>query len=355
MLFITSSFLKDYSVDGFALELLESLEVKHVDFRVSSNALIGQPFPDKFKSKIAQRTSNDFQLLINPACFLSHFGVDKKTILYTVWDSTMVPTEYVQEVNKARLCLVPSEETKRIFQNSGVNIPIEVLNHWYDSYNLYSNPIYSKEYTFGSAGQICEDPRLDKKNMVNLIESFQSAFQGNENVKLRIKTSCSSNDIPCSDPRVEILKKDLTIQEMNTWYNSLDQYVNVSRYESYGRHMLEALGCGVPLITTAVGGPVEYLQHVPNLYRSIGHQTVYNRNPGSIYSKGYWYEPNCDELISVMKHVYKRSPKSSNALSLYNSSFNEVETQFGYIKDNFGKYALRNKYIKVLSRFTHGD
>jgi glycosyltransferase involved in cell wall biosynthesis len=352
MLHITSSFLKDYSMDGFVIELLEQLDNNRFPYMISSTSFVGKAFPDKYRFRFSSRKPTDFQLVINPACFLHNFGIDKQTIIYTVWDSTMLPVQYVNEINKARLCIVPSEETKRVFQNSCVTIPIEVINHWFHSNVFYKNPSWKPNFTFGSAGQIVEEPKVDKKNLQNLIDTFQDTFKNNESVTLKIKTSPESKDLETNgDSRVEILKKDINSSDMCKWYNSLDYYVNVSRYESFGRHMLEALGCHIPLITPFVGGPVEYLKMCPDLYHPVGYKTVHNSNPDSIYKNGYWYEPNLDELSSVMYHVFRNETKISTVNPhLFTGKLDD--SRFEVITKNFDHYSVMKKFVKVLSRFT---
>src|SRR5260221_295498 len=102
MLFVTGSFLKKHSVDGFALNVLNLLSNYGIDFRLDSSAHGDPILLDKFKNKCESRIPGSYRLIINPACFIGHYGTDSKTIVYTMWDSTLLEPQHAFELNKCK-------------------------------------------------------------------------------------------------------------------------------------------------------------------------------------------------------------------------------------------------------------
>ncbi|MBI5001489.1 MAG: glycosyltransferase [Euryarchaeota archaeon] len=58
---------------------------------------------------------------------------------------------------------------------------------------------------------------------------------------------------------VSIVSTEKTIEELNYWYNSADLFILTSTAEGNPTVMFEALSCGLPVITTNVGGVKEIL------------------------------------------------------------------------------------------------
>jgi glycosyltransferase involved in cell wall biosynthesis len=102
-----------------------------------------------------------------------------------------------------------------------------------------------------------------------------------------------------NDPRIEVVNDPLSPAALADWYRSLTCYVNASYGEGFGLHLLEAMGCGVPLISTTFSAVGEVFDS------SVGYEVSYKlieaRN--KIYS-GRWADPNNDELIARMREVH---------------------------------------------------
>lgn len=55
-------------------------------------------------------------------------------------------------------------------------------------------------------------------------------------------------------------------QEMARLYRYADVFISTSRYEGFGLPLLEAMGCGTPVVTTDSGGVLDFSHHMESAY-----------------------------------------------------------------------------------------
>jgi glycosyltransferase involved in cell wall biosynthesis len=116
---------------------------------------------------------------------------------------------------------------------------------------------------------------------------------------VKITPNCPPLDVP-DDPRVEVLRATLPHADLAAWNRSLTCYVNASFAEGFGLHLLEAMACGRPLVSTHYSGLTEFFDE------SVGyvapHRLVEARN--GVYA-GRWADPDDAGIIDAMRRVYR--------------------------------------------------
>jgi glycosyltransferase involved in cell wall biosynthesis len=152
--------------------------------------------------------------------------------------------------------------------------------------------------TFGTAGALDEGGL--RKNVQRVIDLFRRAFSDRTDVRLKVKITPRSPPVNThGDPRVEVVNTGLAPHALADWYRALTCYVNASYGEGFGLHLLEAMGCGVPLISTTFSAVGEVFDAAVGY--EVGFRMIEARN--KIYS-GRWADPNDDELIARMREVH---------------------------------------------------
>jgi glycosyltransferase involved in cell wall biosynthesis len=116
------------------------------------------------------------------------------------------------------------------------------------------------------------------------------------------------------DARLHFLGGLLTDEQLATLYNGADAFVYPTKAEGFGLPCIEALACGLPVITTPVSAQQTFLQHVPDLYYAVEYRAAPLEDPdyahfyGAEYQGtpfGNWALPDMDSLRAGMRDVYE--------------------------------------------------
>jgi glycosyltransferase involved in cell wall biosynthesis len=217
-----------------------------------------------------------------------------------MWETDTLPVDSIKHLNRCGLVIVPSRWGAKCFRANGVNVPIEVVPLGYDPEFFYPATLVnrSKYCTFGTAGALDEGGL--RKNLQRVIDLFSRAFPSERDVRLRVKITPRSPQVQTrGDARIDVVDTHLSPAELADWYRSIDTFVNASAGEGFGLHLLEAMACGVPLISTTFGGVGSFFNSLSGY--EVGYEMVEAQN--AIY-KGNWSDPNDSELMDSMRLVY---------------------------------------------------
>lgn len=182
--------------------------------------------------------------------------------------------------------------------------------------------IYSKEtFTFLHVASLDEN-----KNQELLIKSFRKLAIISERIHLRI---AGEGDMLLS---LRNLAKDLKIDYQVTFLGRISReklmsemhqsncFVLSSNFETFGVVLVEALVCGLPLISTRCGGPEDIVNETNGLLVSVGHQ---------------------QELENAMLYMYDNAHK-----------YNKVKLSSDAI-EQFGAESFINKTAKFYKMGVH--
>ena len=298
------------------------------------------------------RIPNEFQ---NPGKF--NIGVTAGV------ETDVVSAEFLMGCNKMNLIIVPSNFTAETFKrchydkNQEVDgeqqkvgqveleRPIEVLFEGVDT-DIYRplnsseiksdftdelNNLLKEDFVYLHVGQLTRGKYgEDRKNIPLMIKCFLQAFTNNPNppallLKINganfsvldrketvarideIKNKFSEADII---PNVYLLHGDLTIKEMAMLYNNpkIKGFVSCTHGEGFGRPMLEASCCGLPVIASKWSGQMDFLNDKESLMIN-GHL---GEIPDSqvwepiVVKPGQWYNVNEADVIGKFRMFHKK-------------------------------------------------
>ncbi len=340
-LFLAGHILGLGGYDHLVLNILKGLMAAGVNVcRDRRSCFRKQLVPRDLRPSELVRRGHQPRLAIAPPHLLRRYRPDARTVAYTMWETDTLPPDGVKHLNRCGLVIVPSKWGMECFRAGGVAVPIEVvpLGHDPGVYSPASEPQQQPGVcTFGTAGALDEGGL--RKNVQLAIEQFRAAFPDEADVRLRVKITPRSPRVRThGDPRIEVVDTGLSSQQLTDWYRSLDAYVNASAGEGFGLHLLEAMACGVPLISTRFGGVGSFFDS--RFGYEVGHELVEVRN--AIY-RGLWSAPDAAGLASRMREVYRdrrRAAERGRLASLRAGQFRWEDTirklvivliQHGYI------------------------
>jgi glycosyltransferase involved in cell wall biosynthesis len=170
----------------------------------------------------------------------------------------------------------------------------------------------------------------DRGGIQYLLEAYLSEFSSKDNVLLLIKINPAYgilnldeiiNQLKPKDKNDEELPKIIfdtstyNYNQMIDFYNKGDVFVSPTRAEAYNLPLIEAMACGLPVITTTFGGQTDYCNEenswlVGGLLFEVKHEIQYEGIR--------WLTPDLEDLKKAMRKSFSNSEetkqKGQNAL-----------------------------------------
>ncbi|MFE2752473.1 FkbM family methyltransferase [Actinosynnema sp. NPDC059335] len=150
-----------------------------------------------------------------------------------------------------------------------------------------------------------------RKNPWGLVEAFQRAFEGRDDVRLVLKAINGDKNPHTAerlrvkvldDPRIELIERYLSVEELDELYASSSAYVSLHRSEGFGLTVAEAMARAMPVISTDYSSTAEFLDArtgwpVPHRLVPVG--------PGNhpYPATAVWAEPDLDAAARAMREV----------------------------------------------------
>jgi glycosyltransferase involved in cell wall biosynthesis len=234
----------------------------------------------------------------------------ERLIIGSMWESTLVPEEHVEEINRAATLLyVPCQQNLESYQDCGVRVRIKICHLGVDPEQFpYLTRSRQEFFTFGSFGDF--SPR---KGIDVLVRAFQDEFSPGEPVRLLLKNTGRREPPPyaAGDPRVTLLTEFMDQGRLLQLLRQMDAFVLPSRGEGFGLCGLEAMATGLPLIATNWSGPTEFLDPAdswPLSYRVVDAGGIGSN--GTHYF-GQWAEPDYEHLRFLMRWLFEHPEEAA--------------------------------------------
>ena len=202
----------------------------------------------------------------------------------------------------------------------------------------------------------------DRKNIGVLIKSFLKSFSNipnspalvlktnganfslldRENIKKRIK-EVKNMFKGVKTPNIYLIHGDFTIEEMSTLYNhpKIGAFITCTHGEGFGRPMLEATCCDLPVIASKWSGHLDFLTDAESMLidgfiKPVPKSALW---PPIIIEPSKWFDVNEADVVRKIRTFHKKRKliqKKANRLGKKNRrefSLTAMATQFNKIID----------------------
>lgn len=246
-----------------------------------------------------------------PTAFLGH----RIRIGVFVCEADQIPPEWVRACNRFHLIAVPSRFCRNAFLRSGVTTPVMVVPHGVhpahapgrtappdDRFVFYNN------FRCQVAG---------RKGYRELVRCFQAAFQGRDDVVLRLRAGDARwlpacRGWPDFGGLVEFDPPEpLSMDEAAAVYSAVHCTVHPSKGEGFGLVPLESIACGTPVIAPAHTGMADYLGPDNAVILRTG-ETI--RAPRADHQCGRYHSVDEEHLIELLRRMPERWPEEQERL-----------------------------------------
>lgn len=218
---------------------------------------------------------------------------------YTPWESTYLPSGWIENMNKCDEVWATSEWVAEVYRNAGVKPPVFVYEHGVDD---MWRPVARKKSDVVRFLHVGE-PAFRKGGQMTL-DAFREAFGDSKDVHMTFKTYDQHRLGAWTPERitlpelaynnVSVLSKTLRPAELLDLHYRNDVMVYPSYGEGFGLLPLQALATGMPVICTDDWAP--YRKYLGEL--AIDGR--YDHSPWLIHP-GNVYFPNYDMLVDTFK------------------------------------------------------
>ena len=254
-------------------------------------------------------------------------------VFVTMFESTQLPKNWVQALNRAHAVVVPSRNQEKIFASNGVMRlhvnPLGVSPTFFEL-NRRGQPVgrpergpvtEEKPYTF-----LCWGDRGERKGWADAVQAFYQAFGDRKDVRLIIKARHDSFAYNITNPNINALRGDLDELEMRDLYRSVDCMVFPSHGEGFGLPPREFAATGGPAIVNEWWADDALQWGYPVRYTMTRGYAGHPRFDGL----GKWATVDIDHLAEQM--TYQREVKPAIAAYMGKRSATRVQKLYAWDK-----------------------
>ncbi len=283
---------------------------------------------------LLNRTIKNFNPNILHAHYASSYGIlgllsGFKPFILSVWGSDIYYFPYKNTINKwlLKLAIKNSDEVcstsfgmKKIIEKEYNRFDIRVISFGIDTRRFKPSKNKEDKFTVGTIKSIEEhngiDCLLDAASLVkNKYKDIKFLIVGKGSLKKDMQQKAADLQLQNNVKFTGFVPHENVVK----YYNNLSIFVAVSRRESFGVSVLEAAACGIPSITSNIGGlnevnvnnntgiiinpddPIKLADSIINLYENEKLRAMLGKNARERVIKKFDWNDNVNQMINIYK------------------------------------------------------
>jgi O-antigen biosynthesis alpha-1,2-mannosyltransferase len=237
------------------------------------------------------------------------------------WEESGFPLAWVTDFNAhldGLTCL--STHVEKVLVDNGVHIPMTTsgagVDHWEAIIPTQGYSVIARAFRFLHVSSC-----FPRKGIEALLESYGKTFTNSDDVSLIIKTFANPhNEVhsllserqsrASNYPHVMIIEGDLSDPDLKALYQQCHALIAPSRAEGFGLPLAEAILSGLPVITTAWSGQLDFCNEQTAWlvdYRFTRAETHFG------LFESVWADIDVLALVQALRTVYAAEPTQRRA------------------------------------------
>jgi glycosyltransferase involved in cell wall biosynthesis len=191
---------------------------------------------------------------------LTPFRHSRELFMYTMWESSRLPVGWSAKLNRMQAVMVPSRFAERVFRDSGVTAPIEIVTQGVDP------AVYHYEERPEKPGitTLMVGVLTPRKNIFEGVAAWKKAFQGDPTARLIIKARFQIRKWTPDDPRISLIDTNEASRGIARYYREADVLMALGN-EGFGLPLVEGMATGLPVIALNSEGQADVCSEAPGL------------------------------------------------------------------------------------------
>lgn len=325
MINLIGTILGTSGYDAHTRELLNAL-MKFTKVKLLTSIPPGAEMHINDRELNAWKNKEDYDInliIAHPIHWRLHTN-NKRNWVYLVWEGDRVPLSFIEEMESPEIeyVIVPSMHTydavmntldiTRSDENETLIKKLQIIHHGVNLEKFYSMAKNTDKFRFlGNKGFRNLE---DRGGIQYLLQAYMEEFKAEENVELVLKINPAYGvpDLnklmqhmiqynPKPAP-IRFITDNVKYEELVKIYNQANCFVSPTRAEAFNIPCIEALACGLPVITTIFGGQIDFVNNL-NGWLVGGELTEVKHE--LMYEGIKWLTPSITELRKVMREAFE--------------------------------------------------
>jgi hypothetical protein len=240
----------------------------------------------------------DNVLVITSPEFFKDRPEGKKVFLFTMFEGTNIPDQYLEPMKQADHLIAPSNWVADLFKEYFDPDMVSVINHGVSSDFTFKKRKMPLDKPFRFLWLGAHNPRKGWEEVIHVWNELKFFF--NPNIELYIKTTTTGK----FQRKGNIIfdSRNLPKDQLVKLYHDSHCFLFPSRGEGFGLTLAEAMRTGLPCIATDYSGQKDFFDS------SVGYPIKYVMGPGKMKFVGTGEEADTQiafpELIDLAKNMH---------------------------------------------------
>jgi glycosyltransferase involved in cell wall biosynthesis len=263
-----------------------------------------------------------------PELIFAHAGAAPFDYLYTVWETTKLPDEWLAWRDHYKAVMVASLWNQQVFANAGFadvfHVPLGVDTDIFMSSGVSDRPYVETTFLWFARNQHrkgldvmlrawADFRRRNSSARLIILGEFVRGALAHAPVSLRRWKNLIIEDYP--DDRISAWEtlEPLTADDLATLYRSVDFVVSTARSEGFGFVVAESMACGTVPIFPAYGATGEFAFEDALTLR--GNEARADYSDKGFGEVGNWWEPEGSHLTQLLHEACAMDQEGRRTLS----------------------------------------